>query len=432
MAENHFRNDLEYAMEQDEKDPLREFRKKFYFPVEKNEKEEKIYLSGNSLGLQPKSVKHHVDQELEDWARFGVEGHVEGKNPWAYYHNRFNAPLAEILGCKPAEVAVMNSLTVNLHLLMVSFYRPAKTRYKIILEAGAFSSDQYAIESQVRYHGLEPADAVLEVAPHPGEYYIREEDILSAIREAGDSLALVMLGGVNYYTGQLFNMEKITTATHGVGAVAGYDLAHAIGNVPLQLHNWNADFATWCSYKYLNSGPGGVSGIYIHERHGNDSAVPRFAGWWGYRADTRFQMKKGFVAEPGAAGWHLSNVPILSMAAHMASLEIFGDAGMSALRIKSKHLTGFMEFLLHPDNNPGFEGIYKIITPSDPEERGAQLSFLFREHGKAVFEELQRNHVVADWRNPDVIRVAPAPLYNSYEDVFRFAEIFRKALKQQQ
>lgn len=322
----------------------------------------------------------------------------------------------------------MNSLTVNLHLLMVTFYRPTKQRYKIICEAKAFPSDQYAFETQVKYHGFEPKDAIIEIEPVSGEHTIRNEDIISAIKQHGDSIALVLFGGVNYYTGQYFDLKAITKAAHSIGAYAGFDLAHAAGNVELNLHNWNVDFGCWCSYKYLNSGPGGVAGIYINEKHVTNTDLPRFAGWWGYTKDTRFKMEKGFEAIPTAEGWQLSNAPILSMAAHKASLDIFDEVGMERLHIKRKQLSDYLLFIIDYCNECSDEKVIEVITPRNEKDRGCQLSMLMLKKGKEIFEALTKQGVVADWREPNVIRVAPVPLYNSFEDVWKFGQIISSIL----
>lgn len=412
-----FEATLTYAREQDEVDILYPFRERFRIP--QHEGRDVYYFCGNSLGLQPKSVAYLMEQELEDWAKYGVEGHFQARNPWFSYHRLFNERLSKIVGAKPDEVVATNTLTVNLHLLMVSFYRPEGKRYKILMEAGAFPSDQYAVETQVRMHGYDPADAIIEIAPREGEHIIEEQDILQAIEDAGDSLALVMLGGVNYYTGQFFDLAKITQAAHRVGAYAGYDLAHAVGNVPLQLHDWNIDFACWCSYKYLNSGPGGVGGIYVHEHHYSNPKIFRLGGWWGNSEATRFKMEKGFIPQNNAGSWQMSNAPVFNMVAHNASLDIYDKAGMKALREKSERLTAYLEWLLRQITHLPFE----IITPTDAHRRGCQLSMLFDERGKEVFETLTANGVIADWREPNVIRVAPVPLYNTYEDCYKFYEI---------
>jgi kynureninase len=422
----NFENTLAFAQGLDRKDVLRNFRERFHIPQYNGS--DTIYFTGNSLGLQPKSVKEYVNQELEDWAKLGVEGHFHAKNPWLPYHEMFPKQLSKIVGCLENEVVVMNQLTVNLHLLMVSFYRPTKQRYKIICEAKAFPSDQYAFESQVRHHGFAPADAIIEVNPREGEQTIRTEDILSTIQKHGNETALVLFGGVNYYTGQLFDMRSITVAAHQSGAYAGFDLAHAAGNVELKLHEWEVDFACWCSYKYLNSGPGGVSGVYIHQQHAVNSAMPRFAGWWGYTKETRFKMEKGFKPIPGAEGWQVSNAPVLSMAVHKASLDIFDEAGMDNLIKKSTLLAGYLHFILNDINTKQNKKMIAIITPANEGERGCQVSMLMLQRGKEVFNELSKQGVVADWREPNVIRVAPVPLYNSFEDVWRFGEIVRTSL----
>lgn len=422
----NYQNNADFAKELDQQDELRSFREKFYFPIINGK--ECIYFTGNSLGLQPKTTQDYVVNELEDWATFGVEGHFHARKPWLPYHEIFPKQLAAIVGCKENEVVVMNQLTVNLHLLMVTFYRPTKERYKIICEAKAFPSDQYALESQVRFHGFDPDDAIIEVKPREGEHAIRQEDILLTIQETGQSTALILFGGVNYYTGQLFDMKAITEAAHAVGAYAGFDLAHAVGNVELQLHDWNVDFACWCSYKYLNSGPGGVAGVYIQEKHATDTSLPRFAGWWGYTKSTRFKMEKGFEAIPTAEGWQLSNAPVLSMAAHKASLDIFEEAGMDRLHHKRKMLSDYLLFIIDDCNARQPDNLIEVITPRNEAERGCQVSMLMLKKGREVFEELTKQGVIADWREPNVIRVAPVPLYNSFEDVYRFGEIIKTTI----
>jgi kynureninase len=419
-----FQYSRSFAHQLDEQDTLKDFRQWFHFPTNAAG-EDLLYFCGNSLGLQPRTAKQALDAELEDWAKHGVEGHFHGKNPWFHYHKFLTQHSAEIVGAREHEVVVMNQLTVNLHLLMVSFYRPTDSRYKIIMEAGAFPSDMYAIESQVKFHGFEYDQAVIELTPREGEHTLRNEDILDAIETHKDELALVFFSGVQYYTGQLFNIKQITEKAHSVGAIAGFDLAHAAGNAYLQLHDWHVDFAAWCSYKYLNSGPGNVSGIYIHEKHGLDPNTPRFAGWWGHKEDQRFLMKRGFIPEPGAAGWQMSNAPVFGMAVHQASLEIFHKAGMKNLREKSKSLTSYLEFVLNYVQNHHASIAFDIITPSDPEQRGAQLSILVKENGKALFDHITANGVIADWREPNVIRLAPTPLYNRFEDVFALGEILK-------
>jgi kynureninase len=421
----NYENTLAFAKQQDASDPLKDFRGMFYFPMMHGR--ETVYFTGNSLGLQPKTTQDYVLNELEDWATYGVEGHFHARKPWLSYHEQFADPVAKIVGALPEEVVVMNQLTVNLHLLLVSFYRPTKTRYKILCEAKAFPSDQYALETQVKFHGLQPEDAIIEVAPREGEDCIRHEDLLEAIAKNKDSLALVMIGGVNYYNGQVFDMKAITEAGHQAGAIVGFDLAHAAGNIKLELHNWNADFACWCSYKYLNSGPGGVSGVFINKRHLNKPEIIRFAGWWGHDKATRFKMEKGFIPMPTAEAWQMSNAPVLSMAAHKASVDIFNQAGMDALVAKAEKLTGYLEFVID-EINRSLEQKLEIITPRDKKQRGCQLSIVAHGRGKDLFTKLTEAGVISDWREPNVIRCAPVPLYNSFEDVFRFGEILKGAL----
>jgi kynureninase len=424
----HFENTLAFAQDLDAKDPLRSFRDKFYFPTfhEKTVR----YFTGNSLGLQPKSTRKYILEELDAWAEFGVEGHFLAKRPWFAYHENLTEKAAKIVGALPIEVVITHSLTTNLHLLMVSFYRPEGKRTKILCEAKAFPSDQYALESQVKFHELDAAEHLVEVFPREGEQLIREEDILAKIEELGDELALVMIGGVNYYTGQLFDMETITKAGHKVGAVVGFDLAHAAGNINLKLHDWGVDFAAWCGYKYLNSSPGGVSGMFVHERHAYNPSLPRFAGWWGYDKDTRFLMQPGFNPMKGAEGWQLSNAPVLGMAAHLASLDIFDEAGMDRIGEKRDSMTAFMEFVINDISEKNKERCtFELITPSDKTKRGAQLSIMAKGQGKALFDALSDLGVVADWREPNVIRIAPAPLYNSYEDCFWFGQLLEQAIQ---
>ncbi len=420
-----YENSLAFALQQDTKDPLKNYREKFYFP--KMGAREVVYFTGNSLGLQPKNTQDYILNELEDWATFGVEGHFHARNPWFTYHEQFAEPLSKIVGARPTEVVVMNHLTVNLHLLMVSFYRPDKKRYKILCEAKAFPSDQYALESQVRFHGFQPEDAIIEVGPRSGEYCIRQEDILEAIDKNKDSLALIMIGGVNYATGQVFNMKDITQAAHQAGAIAGFDLAHAAGNIKLELHDWNVDFACWCSYKYLNSSPGGISGAFIHEKHLDNPDIPRFAGWWGTDKHNRFKMEKGFHPVATAEGWQLSNVPVLLLAAHKAAIDLFDEVGMDALISKSEKLTDYLEFIIH-DINKNLEHKLEIITPAERKQRGCQLSIVAHQRGKDLFNKLMQNGVISDWREPNVIRCAPVPMYNSFEDIYRFGEILKSIL----
>jgi kynureninase len=421
-----YQNNLSFARDLDRADPLKNFRKKFLLP--KNSSQTLIYFAGNSLGLQPINAKKYVNEELEAWGKQGVEGHLHSKRPWFHYHKFSKKALAKIVGAKPIEVVAMNGLTVNLHLMLVSFYRPTSKRFKILAEAGAFPSDQYALESHLKFHNLNPDQAIIELKPRDGEFILRTGDILEAIEKHADELALVYFAGVQYYSGQLFEIRKITEAAHQAGAYAAFDLAHAVGNVPLSLHKDNVDFAIWCSYKYLNSGPGGVGGAFVHERHAKDFTLPRFAGWWGHNETERFQMKKGFKPMLGVDGWQISNFPILSGAAHLASLEIFEQAGTKALWQKSQLLTGYLEFLLWSIDP--LQEHYQIITPSEKEQRGCQLSIFLKSKGKKVFEKITKAGVVADWREPNVIRVAPVPLYNTFEEVFRFGEIFKSALPQ--
>lgn len=416
---------LPFARQLDRQDPLRAFRSRFVLP--RLNGKAAIYLTGNSLGLLPRSTKTFVLQELEDWGRLGVEGHVHARRPWMEYHKLTKRALAKITGSKPIEVVAMNQLTVNLHLLLVSFFRPAGKKFKILTEAGAFSSDQYVFESQLKFHGYDPADALIELKPRPGEFCLRTGDIIDAIEKNADELALVLFGGVQYYTGQFFDMKEITRAAHQAGAYAGFDLAHAVGNVILNLHDDDVDFAAWCSYKYLNSGPGAVAGAFVHERHANSSALPRFSGWWGHDEKERFLMKKGFRPMTGVDGWQLSNHPILQGAAHLAALQIIEEAGMKRLRKKSEQLTGYLEFLLDlidPEHKD-----FAQITPKNPKERGCQLSIYMQRDGRKIFNRLLPSGVIADWREPDVIRLAPTPLYNTFEEIFRFAEIFSASLK---
>ncbi|KAA9331883.1 kynureninase [Adhaeribacter soli] len=419
-----YENTLSYAQAQDQQDPLRKYREQFYFPQVNGR--DAVYFTGNSLGLQPKAAKAAIELELEDWANLGVEGHFEGRNPWMHYHEFLTEKAARVVGANPLEVVVMNTLTVNLHLMMVSFYRPTKERFKIITEAGAFPSDQYALETQVKFHGFIPDEAIIEIAPREGEHTLRTEDIINVINANAGSVALIMMGGVNYYTGQAFDMETITKAGHVIGATVGFDLAHAAGNLELHLHDWNVDFAVWCTYKYLNSGPGGTSGVFVHERHADNADLPRFAGWWGHDKEVRFKMQKGFKPMRGAAGWQISNAQILPMAVHNASLKIFDEVGMKALRQKSEKLTGYLEFLINNINSEGKTQSFEMITPTNPKDRGAQISLVATHNGRGLFEKLTKAGVIADWREPNVIRVAPVPLYNSFEDVFRFAEILRE------
>lgn len=416
---------IEFAQKMDQEDPLKAFREKFYIPS-RNEKP-LIYFCGNSLGLQPKTVRDYLEEELEHWAYKGVEGHFEGNHPWVAARMRSKPILAELLGAGEQEVVAMNNLSTNLHLLLVSFYRPSQKKFKILTEAGAFPSDQYILESQVNYHGYKPEQAIIEISPRVGEHVLRTSDILEQIRRHKDELALVMMSGIQYYTGQFFDMKAIGSEAGKYGIKVGFDLAHAIGNVPLHLHDWQVDFATWCSYKYLNSGPGNVSGIFVHQKHAREFDIPRFAGWWGHDEKERFLMLKGFKPMPGADGWLLSNDNVLGLAAHQASLNLFAEAGIINLRKKSELLTAYLEFIIRIVEKD--LGLFEIITPSKPEIRGSQLSLFIHRGGKSVFNDWSAAGVVGDWRNPNVIRLAPVPLYNSFQEVFAFGKILERSIE---
>lgn len=409
---------METAARLDATDPLAGYKKAFHFP--KKDGENVVYFCGNSLGLQPRNTEAAIQQEMNDWKDLAINGFYQAKNPWLFYQDYFKTSLSRIVGAMENEVTVMNTLTVNLHLLLLTFYQPTAQRYKILMEAGAFPSDQYAIETQVQLRGV-AGDAIIELEPRPGEKTLRNEDILDTIRQHGNSLALVLLGGIQYYTGQLFDMAAITQAAHAAGAIAGFDLAHAVGNVPLQLHNWEVDFAVWCSYKYLNGGPGAVGGAYVHERFATNTSTPRLAGWWGNEENIRFKMEKGFIPKATAAGWNISTAQVFNMVGLKASLEWFDQAGMENIRTKSIALTGYLQFLLQQLTNIQFE----IITPTNPEDRGAQLSLFFKQNGKEIHTKMVENGIVVDYREPGVIRVAPAPLYCSFADVYRFYQIIR-------
>lgn len=418
---NQFSTDISFAIEADKNDPLASFREQFHFPV-KNGKPV-IYFCGNSLGLQGKNVQAAVQTELDSWRELAIDGFRSGAHPWLYYQEYLTPAMAKIVGAAPHEVTIMNTLTVNLHLLLLSFYRPTAERKFILMEKGAFPSDQYAMETLVRHYGLNPDEVIVEIGPMEGEFCIREEELLKKINELGDRLAMVMIGGVQYYTGQFFPIANITRAAHAVGAIAGFDLAHAVGNVPLSLHDWGVDFAAWCTYKYLNGGPGAVGGIYVHEQYARDIRYPRLGGWWGNDEKIRFRMEKGFVPKPTAGGWNISTAQILNMCSLRSSLEIFDQVGMEAIRQKSLQLTGYLSFLLQ---QPGtWEGIQ--ITPDDPEQRGAQLSLYFKEEGVATYERLTNKGIVVDYREPGVIRIAPAPLYCSFQDVHTFYTIVKNS-----
>lgn len=416
-------NTLAFAQQLDAADPLKAYRSKFYFP--QHHGEDVVYFTGNSLGLQPKTTQAAIQQELDDWAKHGVEGHFLAKKPWMHYHEFLTDQMAKIVGGKPSEVVMMNQLTVNLHLLMVSFYRPTKQRYKILCEAKAFPSDQYALQSQVKFHGFDPKDALIELAPREGEYNVRHEDLLTAIENNKDSLALIMIGGVNYFSGQVFDMKAITEAGHKAGAIVGFDLAHGAGNINLELHNWKVDFACWCSYKYLNSGPGSVAGAFVHEQHHKNTNMPMFAGWWGTKKETRFLMGNVFEPIETAERWQMSNAPVFAMAACKASLEIFDEVGMTRLIEKSAKLTAYLEFMVGEINKEK-NNCLEIITPK--ENRGCQISIVANGYGKALFNKLMEEGVIPDWREPNVVRCAPVPLYNSFEDIYRFYTILKDCL----
>ncbi len=419
----NFKPDLPYAIQLDQHDPLSKYRNEFHIPKD-SDGNDLIYLCGNSLGLQPKATIKHVDQELQDWAHLGVDGHTEGKTPWLPYHETLTECMAKIVGAKPLEVVLMNTLTANLHFMMVSFYRPTKKRYKILIESDAFPSDKYAVESQLRHHGYDDEEGVVLWSPRPNETLLDYEDLETILEQQGDEIALIMIGGVNYYTGQYFDLERITKLGHSHGCVVGFDCAHGAGNVQLNLHDSGADFAVWCTYKYMNSGPGSIAGCFVHERHAYKKNLNRFTGWWGHNKETRFQMRGEFDQLDGAEGWQLSNPPILSMAAIKAPLIIFDETGIEKLVEKSRKLTGYFEFLINELNNKSIS----IITPSNPKERGCQLSIQVLNADKSLHNELTDAGVISDWREPDVIRCAPVPLYNSYQDVYHMVDRLKKIL----
>ena len=414
---------LAFAKQMDQNDPLKDFRQAFHLPKQKDGSPY-LYFCGNSLGLQPKNTQAYIQQELNDWANYGVEGHLHAKNPWLPYHEFLTKAMGELVGAKPIEVVVMNTLTVNLHLMMVSFYRPTAKRKKILIEYDAFPSDKYAVASQIKFHGWDPADCLIEMRSRDGEACLQMHDIHQVIEEQGDEIALILFGNPNYYTGQFLDMKQITEWGHAKGCLVGFDCAHGAGNRYLDLHESGVDFAVWCTYKYLNAGPGSLAGCFVHERHAHDKHLPRFEGWWGHNKATRFGMRDGFDPIPGVEAWQLSNPPILSMVAVKASLDIFAQAGMDRLREKSLLLTGYMEFLLDQMNQERIS----IITPRDPEQRGCQLSIQVKDADKSLFEAVMNAGIIADWREPDVIRVAPVPLYNSFEDVYHFVQILTKIL----
>jgi kynureninase len=419
-----YQNTLAFAKQQDKEDALSHLRNLFHIPKDKDGNEW-IYFTGNSLGLQPKSTKEYISQELEDWAKLGVEGHFEAKNPWLNYHELLTDKMAKIVGAKPIEVVVMNTLTTNLHLLMVSFYRPTKTKYKIVIESDAFPSDRYAVQSQLKFHGFDDEDGVIEWKPRVGETLLNIEDLESIIKFEGDEVALLLIGGVNYYTGQFLDIKKITEIGHSKNCIVGIDLAHGAGNVQPNLHDSGVDFAAWCTYKYLNAGPGSLGGVFVHEKHAKNKDLPRFAGWWNHNKETRFNMRQPFDVMQGAEGWQLSNPPILSMAAIKASLDLFDEVGMDGLREKSEKLTGYFEFLINEIHSNDI----KIITPKDPKERGCQLSIQVKNADKSLHKKLTENNIITDWREPNVIRCAPVPMYTSFEDVYRMVTILKTLLK---
>lgn len=426
----NFQNTREFAQELDRQDELAKYREEFIFPQVNGKNV--IYFTGNSLGLQSKAAKKYVEEVMQDWGNLAVEGHFYADKPWWDYQERFCQPLSEIVGAKPTEVGVMNTLTVNLHLLMVSFYQPSSKKFKIICEEKAFPSDQYMFQSQVAFHakniGFDPKEAIVEIKRREGEHNIRIEDVLSKIEEVGEELALVLIGGVNYYTGQVFDMKTITEAGHKVGAFVGWDLAHAAGNIELKLHDWDVDFAAWCSYKYMNSGPGNASGYFIHEKHHNDTTLSRFAGWWGHNKERRFLMEPNFDPARSADGWQISNLPVLTLAPYLASVHMFAEIGMPKLIKKRDLITSYLEFILH-EIDAEIEGTeFEIITPSNPNERACQLSVYLHGQGRALFEYLMKNGVITDWREPNVIRLAPVPLYSSFEDMYEFGQILKEGI----
>jgi len=418
-----YQNSLDYAKQLDQEDPISYLRNQFHIPRDKHGKEW-LYFTGNSLGLQPKITSKYIEQELDDWANFGVEGHFEAKNPWLSYHELLTDTMAKVVGAKPIEVVVMNTLTTNLHLLMVSFYQPSKTKYKIIIESDAFPSDRYAVQSQLSFHGFDPEEALIEWKPKEGKELLELEDLKSILDSQGDEVALLLIGGVNYYTGQYLDIKKIAELGHAKKCMVGIDLAHGAGNIQLNLHDSSIDFAAWCTYKYLNSGPGSLSGLFVHEKHAQRKDLPRFAGWWNHNKETRFNMRQPFDVMSGAEGWQLSNPPILSMAAIKASLDIFEKVGMDALVKKSKKLTGFFEYLV----NEIASDTIKIITPTNPNERGCQLSLQVKNADKNLHKKLTENNIITDWREPDVIRCAPVPMYTSFEDVYHMVTILESLL----
>lgn len=420
---SNYKLGLDYAKEQDLNDPLSHYRNQFHIPKDKDGNDW-LYFTGNSLGLQPKKTQKYIQQELDDWANFGVEGHFEAKNPWMPYHEFLTDTMAKIVGAKPIEVVIMNTLTTNLHLLMVSFYQPTKTKYKIVIESDAFPSDRYAVQTQLEFHDFDANEGLIEWKPREGEDLLRIADLEAILEEHGNDIAMLLIGGVNYYTGQYLDLKRIAELGHAKNCMVGIDLAHGVGNIKPQLHDSGVDFAAWCTYKYLNSGPGSLGGLFVHEKHANNKDLKRFAGWWSHNKSTRFNMRQPLDVIPGAEGWQLSNPPILSMAAIKASLDMFNEVGMDALRLKSEKLTGYFEFLLNEINNDKIT----IITPSNPDERGCQLSIQVKNADKQLHQKLTDAHIITDWREPDVIRCAPVPFYNSFEDVYHMVEKLKTIL----
>ena len=422
----NFQNTREFAQSLDAQDELKKYRSEFEFPKVNGKKA--IYFTGNSLGLMPKRAKKYVDDVMNDWANLAVEGHFYAEKPWWDYHERFSNPLSKIVGAKPNEVSVMNTLTVNLHMMMVSFYNPTSTRFKIICEEKAFPSDQYMFQTQVKFHGLDPKDVIVEVKRREGEHNLRNEDIIAKINEVGDELALVLIGGINYYTGQVLDMENITKAGHAVGAKVGWDLAHAAGNIELKLHEWNVDFACWCSYKYMNAGPGSVAGYFVHEKHHSNKDINRFGGWYGHNKERRFLMEPEYTPNEGALGWQSSCTGVLAMAPYLASVEMFDEIGMEALMKKRDLITAYLEFIVEETAKETGTNL-EIITPKNQVERGSQLSIILHGEGKELFHYLMKQGVVTDWREPAVIRLAPVPLYTTFEEMYDFGQILKTGIQ---
>ncbi|MCH2031950.1 MAG: kynureninase [Tenacibaculum sp.] len=419
----NYENSLEFAKQLDDNDSLAYLRNEYHIPKDENGNDW-LYFTGNSLGLQPKQTQKYIQQELDDWAKYGVEGHFEAQNPWMPYHEFLTDKMANIVGAKPLEVVVMNTLTTNLHLLMVSFYQPTKKKFKIVIESDAFPSDRYAVQSQLKFHGIDPDEGLVEWKTRDGEELLNIADLEEILDSQGDEIALLLIGGVNYYTGQYLDLKRIAELGHAKNCIVGIDLAHGAGNIQPNLHDSGVDFAAWCTYKYLNSGPGSLSGLFVHEKHAHNKELPRFAGWWNHNKDTRFNMRQPFDVMPGAEGWQLSNPPILSMAAIRSSLDLFDKVGMNALREKSERLTAYFEYIINEIDTDRI----KIITPSNPKERGCQLSIQVKNADKSLHKKLTENNIITDWREPDVIRCAPVPMYNSFEDVYRMVSILKTLL----